>query len=481
MTRRSFTHSALPAPGRRAFLGRGAALGLGGVLPWLGCPLPAAAADYKALVCVFLNGGNDGLNTVLPADAARHAQYAAVRGALALPRASLLPLSGTDLGLHPALAPLLAAWQEGALAPVLNIGPLAGPLSKAQYRSALPGSAGVPPSLFSHAGQQLLWHCAGVDGMARAGWGGRAAEALATVNPVISANGNDRFGLSTARAQIVVPGPGEQFGAYLIQGDSLLWAPAALRRAAIDALYGPVQDSTVAGAVAQVTRDAFAISDRLGPTLLAKPGSQAGFAAIDNAFAPVIAGGSVRAGLAAQLYQTAKLIAAREVVQGSRQIFYVQLDGFDTHAGQIDSAGPLSGRHALLLADLASALAAFHAAMKALGLAGAVTSFTQSDFGRTFKPNGNRGTDHAWGNHHLVLGGAVRGGQAYGALPELVLGGADDVGVDAWELQGRWIPTLSVDQYAATLLAWFGASAAQQDSVLPNLANFGAARTLGFV
>jgi uncharacterized protein (DUF1501 family) len=141
----------------------------------------------------------------------------------------------------------------------------------------------------------------------------------------------------------------------------------------------------------------------------------------------------------------------------------------------------LAGTHATLLGTLAAALAAFQNALNGVGLGAQVTTFTQSDFGRTFAPNSTLGTDHAWGNHQLVLGGAVRGGTTYGTYPSLVLGGDDDVGVQTWEQQGRWIPTTSVDQYAATLLGWFGAGAAQIDAVLPNLAHFGSARSLGFV
>jgi uncharacterized protein (DUF1501 family) len=168
-------------------------------------------------------------------------------------------------------------------------------------------------------------------------------------------------------------------------------------------------------------------------------------------------------------------------VQGNRQILFVQLGGFDTHANQAIAGSPTEGAHARLLKELGDAIGAFDAVLKNLGLADAVTTFTQSDFGRTFKPNNSGGTDHAWGNHHLVLGGAVRGGTTYGTYPTLALGGPDDVGVDAWELQGRWLPTTSVDQYAATLLGWFGAGDAQLDAVLPNLKNFGSARRLGFL
>ena len=190
--------------------------------------------------------------------------------------------------------------------------------------------------------------------------------------------------------------------------------------------------------------------------------------------------GNVVPGLARQLYQAAKLIHGNATVLGNRQIFFAQLGGFDTHANQIGASATV-GNHARLLQQVGDALACFHNAMKGLALADAVTAFTQSDFGRTFTPNNSSGTDHAWGNTHLVVGGAVKGGLTYGTYPTLALGGPDDVGVDSWELQGRWIPTSSVDQYAATLLAWFGASDAQLDAVLPNLRNFGSARTLGFV
>jgi uncharacterized protein (DUF1501 family) len=227
-------------------------------------------------------------------------------------------------------------------------------------------------------------------------------------------------------------------------------------------------------------RNAFAMSDRLGALVKVKPGQPGSVPEIDNAFAALIANGDVADGLPRQLYQIAKLIAGNATVQGNRQIFFAQLGGFDTHANQIGASATV-GNHARLLQEVGDSLACFHNAMKGLALADAVTAFTQSDFGRTFTPNNSSGTDHAWGNHHLVVGGAVKGGLTYGTYPTLALGGPDDVGVDSWELQGRWIPTSSVDQYAATLLAWFGATDAQLDAVLPNLRNFGSTRTLGFL
>jgi len=442
---------------------------------------PAHAADYKALVCVFLYGGNDGLNTVVPTDLARHGQYSAVRAGLALPRTSLLPLTGTDYGLHPALAALAPVWAEGKLAPVFNVGPLYAPLTKAQFRAAAPTSDLVPDNLFSHSDQQVLWESGTTDSQARTGWGGRGSEVLATINPVISLGGNGRFGLESLRTPLVLPGPGATFGAYGTLPADLAWTPNQLRKTALDALYAQNQDLTLANAQAQMQRDAFGISERLAAIVKTQPGSAGAVAAIDTAFAPIIANGRVSTGLGRQLYQAAKLIAANATVQGNRQMFFTELGGFDTHSGQLVTGSPTEGEHARLLKELGDALAAFHNAMTALGLADAVTTFTQSDFGRTFKPNNSTGTDHAWGNHQLVLGGAVRGNATYGTFPELVLGGPNDVGVESWELQGRWLPTTAVDQFAATLLGWFGASESQLDTVLPNLRNFGSARRLGFL
>lgn len=460
--------------------GCASALGLGSVGNLLLGTRPAHAADYKALVCVFLYGGNDGMNTIVPADTARHAQYSSVRGALAIPRDRLVALPGTEFGLHPSLAALSGAAAAGHIAPVFNVGPLYAPLTKSQYRATPNGAALKPDGLFSHSDQQVLWESATTHSQERTGWGGRASSALGTVNPVISVGGSARFGLTALQSPLVLPGPGSTFGAYGLQPDDLKWAPMAARKAAVDVMYAQSQDSVLADAYARMQRDAFAMSQRLGALVKVEPGKTGSNPVIDAAFAPITSGGRISTALGRQLYQVAKLIAGNATVQGDRQIFFAQAGGFDTHAGQI-AGSPTDGEHARRLQEVGDALAAFYAAMQNLGLGQSVTAFTQSDFGRTFKPNSSNGTDHAWGNQHLVVGGAVRGGATYGTYPQLVLGGDDDVGTESWEQHGRWIPTTSVDQYAATLLGWFGASDAQLDSALPNLRNFGARRQLGFV
>jgi len=475
---------ALETNRRRWLLGSGAtlasALGAGTLGNLLLNAKPAYAADYKALVCIFLYGGNDGMNMIVPSDTARYNQYAGVRKGLAIPQASLTPLGGVSYGLHPSMAALGTAWSDGHLAPVFNVGPLAQPLTKAQYRAAAANSSTLPSSLFSHSDQQILWETGSSDSLTRTGWGGRASETLATVNPVISVAGTARFGLSSLQTPLVLPGPGAVFGAYGLQASDT-YAPQLARKAAIDALYAEAQEVALADAFTAAQRDAFAMSARLGALVKTSPGDADAVAVIDAAFASITSAGKITSGLGNQLYQLAKLIAGNATVQGNRQLFFASMGGFDTHGNQVVTGSTTQGEHARLLKELGDALAAFYAAIKALGLGSAVTTFTQSDFGRTFAPNNSTGTDHAWGNQHLVLGGAVKGGATYGSYPDLVLGGANDVGLDSWELQGRWIPTTAVDQYAATLLSWFGASETQLDAVLPNLKNFGGVRKLAFL
>lgn len=471
---------------RRAWLQRSGrlaagAFGVAGVGQLLLGAQPAYAADYKALVCVFLYGGCDGLNLVVPTDLGRHGQYSAVRGKLTLPRESLVSMSGSDYGLHPALSALQPFWRNRTLAPVFNVGPLHAPLTKAQYLAEPEGSPLIPDALFSHSDQQTQWETASTDTLSRTGWGGRASAELSTANPVISVGGNGRFGVEALRSPLVLPGPGENFGAYGLRPEDLVWTPNRLRKEAIDALYAQPQGQILADAYRGEQGIAFEMSERLAGIVGSMPGDTNASAEIDAAFAPLITNGQVTGNLARQLYQVAKLIRSNAQVQGNRQIFLAEAGGFDTHSSQVEPSDATSGLHAGLLRGLGDALAAFQRAMQNLGLAGSVTTFTQSDFGRTFAPNSTLGTDHAWGNHQLVLGGSVKGHLTYGRYPELVLGGPDDVGVQPWELQGRWLPSSSVDQYAATLLGWFGASSGQLDTILPNLPNFGGARSLGFL
>lgn len=481
MSRSPLPHWPGSALQRRRLLGLGGALAAGALgAPLLGSLVSrgavAAGDDYKALVCLFYYGGNDSINMLPPLDVARHAQYSAVRGDLALPRSSLLPL-GAAQGLHPAMAALAPLWQAGALAPVLNVGPLVRPLSKAQFLALPANDPALPASLFSHADQQVEWQASSGDARERTGWGGRAARALGTFNPPISFGGNAHFALSEQQSPWVLPGPGAAFGAY---GYYAGFDPSTARRAALTALMSETQTAPLADAYGRSMRDAFEIEGRLAALIGETPDPVNDPSGIAQAFRAMIADNYFTNDLGAQLYQVARFVHGRATVRGSRQVFFVQMGGFDNHADQI-GASPLDGVHAALLRESAQAMAAFWQALKAIGMADKVTLFTQSDFGRTLAPNSTRGTDHAWGSHQLVMGGAVAGGQVHGNYPSLLPGGPDDVGVEDWELQGRWIPTQSVDQYAATLLRWWGLAEGQLDQVLPNLRNFGAARNLGFM
>ena len=442
-------------------------------------PRAAVAADYKALVCIHLFGGNDALNMIVPTDPSHHERYASVRARLALPRDRLLPLEGTGVGLHPAMGSLAELWRRGRAVPVFNVGPLERPLTKAAYLEA-ERNGELPERLFSHADQISLWDTASLTSSTRSGWGGRASEALATTNPVVSVAGTSRFGSGVRQSPWVLPPSGTDFIAHGIDPASSQAAERS-RRAALDALMTHPPSSALGQVYAATQQRALDLSARLSALVRIQPGDPQGVAAIDQAFAPLIKNGDVATALGKQLYQVAKLIAGRTALGGDRQIFFTSMGGFDTHRSQAVPGEPLAGRQAPLLAELADALAAFHAAMDALGIGDGVTTFTQTEFGRTFAPNRNDGTDHGWGNTQWVAGAAVQGGTTYGRYPELVLGGDDDVSPPGPTALGRWIPSASVDQYAATLLGWFGVTEAQLDAALPNLQRFGEQRRLGFL
>jgi uncharacterized protein (DUF1501 family) len=445
---------------RRNFMKHAGAITSTAALGQLGVMAARAATtgDYKALVCIFLAGGNDSNNMLVPLDTAGYANYAAVRSALALPQAQLLPLqeSGGVLryGLHPALTGMQSLWSSGNLAVVANVGTLVQPLTKAQYLSS---TTQKPATLFSHIDQQHEWQSAISTGNASSGWGGRLADQFQALNAsagslsMISTGGNNLFVTGAASQALVIP----TSGSFGLSGFSSSAADQA-RRSALVSLLGLDSSDDLVAAGQDVMSDALAASATLNPVLTDTT------ATVAQRFQ------GLSSGTAAQLLAIAKVIEARSTLGAQRQVFLVSLGSFDTHTDELLTQQSL-------FAQLDPALAAFHAAMGDIGAADMVTSFTLSDFSRTFVANTGGGSDHAWGSHHLVAGGAVKGGVIYGTVPTLALGGPDDAGA-----QGRWIPTIAVDQYAATLSSWFGVSTSALSTVLPNLAAFSPSN-IGFV
>ena len=411
------------------------------------------ASGYKALVCVFLFGGNDANNMLIQFDTNGYANYAAVRGPLALPQNQLLPLTAApNFALNPNLPDIQALFDSNAAAIVTNVGTLIEPTNRTQYLSG----ATVPTNLFSHPDQQLEWQNAAQSGATQTGWAGRIADTLnLTYNPnanipmITSVAGDTLFcnGASSTPASV---SPGNLGAGQCSEGTT----ECAARQATAQALVGFSSGLTLVQADDSITTNAYAYAKTISDAVQSITPLKTVFPANNS--------------LAAQLQQIAQIIQVRSALGVNRQIFFAGIGNFDTHSDQL----PLQGA---LLAAISPALAAFYQATQELGVQNNVTTFTMSDFSRTFQPNSNTGSDHAWGSHHIVLGGAVKGGQMYGTFPTLTLGGPDDSGAN-----GRWVPSTASVQYASTLAQWFGVSAAQLPSIFPNIGSFPTAN-LGFV
>ena len=420
--------------------------------------LPALAQsgpDYRALVCVFLFGGNDSNNTVIPTDDANFTAYQSIRGSLALTNAELAPVtsvSGAPYGFHAKLAEVASLFSSKELAVVANTGSLVQPLTRAQYQNQ---QAAIPINLFSHSDQQLAWQTSIAQGHSSTGWAGRAADYLASQKlnsssfpAFFSVAGNALQGAGAA-TQPVALAPGQSL---TLSGFNSSAASEA-RLAAVNSLLKTESGVSLVQAASDTLSHSIGDASALAAAL-----------AKSTPFKTVFP----TTGIGAQLQQVAQIIQVQSYLGMRRQIFFCSLGGFDTHAGELET-------HNNLYPQLSPALAAFYDATQELGMAQNVTTFTESDFSRTFQPTTTDGSDHAWGSHHMVLGGAVQGGQIYGRFPTFELAGPDDA-----DVRGRWIPSTSIDQYGATLCSWFGLPASALASVFPNLANFPTAN-LGFL
>jgi uncharacterized protein (DUF1501 family) len=447
---------------RRKFIRQSAALtaaGLVGNLSQWAVPaaLAQASGDYKALVCVFLFGGNDSNNMVIPYD--DYGSYSAVRtpaSNINILKDALLqispPSAGAKFGLHPNLGALQTLFNAGKLAVIVNAGPLLAPINKMQYQAG----TDRPLNLFSHSDQQNAWQGL-IDGTAiRTGWGGRVGDRIypvntgSTVPTIISVSSASLITQGQAISAFVLPSSGG-----VVLSGSGTDAISTARVDGVHQLLGASSTNYLIDDAASVLSSALTTGAAISPVLAST--SQA----ITTAFS------GLNTSIALQLKQIARVIEARAMFGVKRQFFFASLGGFDTHGDELNVQGGL-------LAQLGPALKAFYDATTALGVGNKVTTFTHSDFARTFIANSTKGTDHAWGAHHFVLGDAVRGGDFYGKFPDLAVRGGDDSGTN-----GAWIPTIAVDQIGATLSAWFGVTSADLSYVFPNLNRF--TPNLGFM
>ncbi len=435
----------------------------------------ASGSDYRALVCVYLQGGNDGHGTVIATDPSSFAAFTSARSGapgLAYPLNELLPItlktpqSGRTFALNPALGGVQTLFNAGRAAVVANLGTLVAPATKTQINS---NSVPLPDSLFSHFDQTAAWQAiaSNLGSSERVGWGGAVADAIEAMNmnsnsmfTCISTAGNALFlaGQSSFQLNVTSAGPIPIYG--------LQNPPFGLPSAA-----NPLNSILTADESNLFAKEYEVVINR----------SMQAQATLATAMAPAGVGGIAdppqyldpmtnmlaNNPLAASLQTVARIIAGRAQLGVTRQIFYVQLGSFDTHDGQ-------ATQHARLLNQLGAAFEYFDAQMVNMGLGNNVTAFTISDFGRTLTSNSD-GTDHGWGSHHFVVGGAVNGQDMYGQYPVIGSDQVNDLGA------GRLIPTTAVEQYAGTLASWFGLSDSQIRTVFPNFGNFGTNPYLGFM
>jgi uncharacterized protein (DUF1501 family) len=452
---------------RRAFMRTAARLSVMGTaapfamnLATIGAASAQSADDYKALVCVFLFGANDHYNTVIPVDTPNYNAYRNSRAGISRDLADIIPLTpttaltgnnaGMQFGLAKELQPLKPLWDAGKLAVMANVGPLIVPTTKAQYQGLL---VPLPPKLFSHNDQQSIWQASAPEG-AIVGWGGAMGDLLMSqnANTVFTCNsvsGSAVFlaGRNVAAYQVGTAGPvaisgitGSLFGSTSASGQ-------------LRALLGEGGSNLISRDLANTVNRSISANETLS-------------AGLTNAPAFTLPTELANNNLAQQLRIVSRIIASRAQLGAKRQIFFVSQGGYDTHDDQLVTQPALH-------TTLANALAYFQSNMDSINASNLVTSFTASDFGRTLTSNGD-GSDHGWGSHHFMMGGAVQGGRFYGTFPTMGLNTSDEVG------SGRLIPTTAVDQYASTLALWMGVSPSDLSKVVPHIGSF-ATPNLGFM
>lgn len=433
----------------------------------LAIPRSAIAATpyvsgYKALVCAYLTGGNNGFNMLVPTSNGAYGTYQTSRGNLAIAQNTLLPLNGmasdgNTYGLHPSCPELQALFNAGNVAFVCNVGPLIQPTTVAQAQS---GSVQLPPQLFSHIDQTNQWMTSNPLSEELFGWAGRIADLFAANG--VGANlaycvttGGTNTWQSGKNTLPYVLGTG---GAPSL---NVIGLKGARQQVVMDLLNQAASDTNLM--VSQYNAVMSSATSKV--TLVSNALTAAGDFTTQFPNNPGDGGQSGDGMFDAQLHEVARVIKANQQFGDLRQIFFTQLLGFDTHNGELATQGRL-------LQYVSSYLNNFWNAMGEISMQDNVTIFTMSDFGRTLGSNGD-GSDHAWGNHQLVLGGAVKGGY-YGKMPNLKVGGPDDFSL------GRIVPTTASDQFASTIATWFGVAASDLPTVFPNVSKF-ATSDLGFM
>ncbi len=412
----------------------------------------AGTSDYKAVVCLFLRGGNDSNNMIVPLGGLQYLPYAAARGAGAVQPSQLLQLPGIGYGLHPAFPNLQKLYASGHAALIANVGPLVQPTTAAQVRA---GTSQLPEQLYDHGRQQQIWEAGDSTPGIVPSWSGLTADLLGpSYNspnlPMVSLLGTaSNFGRGRAAVPFQVSGGAQGVGFWCSEGLSCY-----PRASAAQQLLALPTDVKLLQADEQIYQSAYKYNDFYNGVLSAATGFKTPFPSNNP--------------LSASLYTVATMIQLRARIGARRQIFMVDAGGFDTHANQGAAQPGLFG-----MIDQATAV--FAQVMQEMGVYNQVTLFTASDFNRTLSMNTVGGSDHAWGGHHFVLGGAVKGGSMYGAFPNLDPHGPDDVNGT-----GRFVPQTALSQYMATIASWFGVPQNALGGMFPGLANFGSPN-LGFV
>lgn len=414
-----------------------------------------SSPDYRALVCVFLFGGNDSFNMITPRSGSAYNEYAAARGGLTVAQTDLLPISssntgGIEYGVNSVMPEVQQLYNQNKLAVVANVGPLVVPTTAAQYNNQ---SVPLPPQLFSHSDQQSAWMAGNSATTTDTGWAGRLADLLYSQGVQVPPSLNVSIG-NTNKWQT-----GNVVNQFTLSANGINPLEAKAYgfsgQTAYEALIEKSKNSyhSMIAQYARTQQNSIVSSELVSNALDTTANSvQSNFPGGND--------------LASRLQMVARMIGASDALGAQKQVFFVPMSGWDTHGGQ-------AADHPDLLANLSQALSAFNTAIEQMGISNKVTTFTASEFGRTLTTNGD-GTDHGWGGHNLVMGGAVAGGDIYGQMPVLAQGSPDEVD------NSRIIPTTSVDEYGATLARWFGVSDSDLDVIFPNLRQFNN-RNLGFM